>query len=370
MDIDIINLKITQKCFFCNNLQNTLKLKIYNAPLVLGCTTQPENMDKVISFNVIQCNVCGLIFTDVILDSEAYSQIHSEAMGKIWKEHHESFSKFVNIKNKYSGKGLEIGPSNNPILRKNTIFIDMFKEAPFNLFSDEKYIKGQFPDIILNKKFKVIIASHVFEHSINPEKFLNKCKDILDDDGEICLSIPNFEIWINQKYWNGITAEHQIYPTKSQIKNICKKLNLNPIFENFHDHSVFIRIIKGSLIEDIEEYDIDIDGWATAIKSSIKKVEEILSNYQIESLYISGASHLSQYPIMISKIIKNKTKFVLDNSTSKHEKRLYGTSHICKPFEIIKQNLEPYIVLFNSPYRDEMCEQIKMINNKAHIIYG
>jgi hypothetical protein len=369
LNIDIINTEINKKCFFCNSLDSILKLKIHDAPLVLGCTTQTVNMDKLISYNVFKCKFCGLVFTDIDLDSEAYSQIHSEAVGKIWHEHHESFSKFVNFKTN-SGMRLEIGPSNNPILRKNTVFIDMFEKSPFDLFENENYLKGKFPNITLKKKFKTIVASHVFEHSTNPEQFLNKCKNILDDDGNIFLSIPNFEIWINEKYWNGITAEHQIYPTITQIKKICKKLNLHPIFEHFQNHSIFIKIIKGDFIDDNIPYDLDVVKWAESIKSSIYAVEKTLIEKQVEDLFIIGASHLSQYPIMMSNIIKNRTKFILDNSINKREKRLYGTSNMCKSFEIINKDLEPYIVLFNSPYRDEMSNQIKKINSNANIIYA
>jgi SAM-dependent methyltransferase len=368
LNIDIINTEINKKCFFCDSLDSTLKLKIHDAPLVLGCTTQTVNIDKLISYNVFKCKFCGLVFTDIDLDLEAYSQIHSEAVGKIWHEHHESFSKFVNFK-RNSGIRLEIGPSNNPILRKNTVFIDMFEKSPFNLFENENYLKGKFPNITLKKKFKTIVASHVFEHSTNPEQFLNKCKNILDDDGNIFLSIPNFEIWINEKYWNGITAEHQIYPTITQIKKICKKLNLHPIFEHFQNHSIFIRIIKGDFIDDNIPYDLDVIKWAESIKSSIYAVEKTLIEKQVEDLFIIGASHLSQYPIMISKEIKNRIKFVLDNSPNKHGKRLYGTTRVCKSFDVISDFKKPCVLLFNSPYRKEMIEQIKIINNDSTIIY-
>ena len=371
MNIDIIDKETIRKCFFCNSLNSTLKIKIDNAPLVLGCTNQIENTDKLISYNVFKCKSCGLIFTDICLDQDAaYSEIHCEALGKIWQEHHQSFSKFINSKKKYTGMGLEIGPSINPVLRKKTIFVDMFEKSPFNLFKDEKYLKGQFQDISLNEKFKVIVASHVFEHATNPEQFLNKAKDMLTDDGEIYLSIPIFELWFNNKYWNAISTEHQIYPTVTQIKTICKKLNLNPIFDYFQNHSVFIRINKGNLIEEDDQQNIDVIGWAESIKSSIFTVEKIINDDQIQDLFICGASHLSQYPIMMSKKIQNKIKFVLDNSTNKHGKRLYGTSHICKPFEIIKLFKKPYIILFNSPYRNEMAEQIKGINDNSIVIFG
>ncbi len=369
MNIDIINSKIDQKCFFCNSFDGVLKLKIHNAPLVLGCTIQEVDMDKLISYNVFKCKSCGLVFTDIDLDSEAYSQIHSEAEGKIWNHHHKSFFEFINKKNNNISDKLEIGPSNNPLMRKNTVFIDMFEKPPFNLFENETYLKGKFPNIVLNKKFKTIVASHVFEHSTYPEQFLNKCKNILDDDGSIFLSIPNFEIWINEKYWNGITAEHQIYPTITQIKKICKKLNLHPIFEHFQNHSIFIKIIKGDFVDDNIPYDLDVIKWAESIKSSIYVVEKTLIEKQVEDLFIIGASHLSQYPIMISKEIKNRIKFVLDNSPNKHGKRLYGTTCVCKSFDVISDFKKPYVLLFNSPYRKEMIEQIKIINNDSTIIY-
>lgn len=368
MHLDTVNLKKNQKCFFCNNVSSTLKLRIHDAPLVLGCTDQTEMMDKLISYNVFNCDFCHLSFTDINLDWEAYSQIHSEAIGKIWHEHHESFSKFVNLNRKNDKMGLEVGPSNNPLLRKNIIFVDMFEESPFNLFDNEKYLKGQFPDIILNKKFGIIIASHVFEHSPNPELFLKTSKDLLEDYGEICLSIPNFEIWINKKYWNSITAEHQIYPTITQIKNICKKLHLNPTFEYFQNHSIFIRIIKGDFVDNTDQHDLDVVGWAESIKSSIHTIEKTLIEEETKEIFITGASHLSQYPIMISKEIQNRVKFVLDNSPDKHEKRLYGTSCICKPFKILSDFKKPHVILFNSPYRNEMIEQIKTINNNSVII--
>ncbi len=72
---------------------------------------------------------------------------------------------------------------------------------------------------------------------------------------------------------------------------------------------------------------------------------------------------------MISKEIKNRIKFVLDNSPNKHGKRLYGTTRVCKSFDVISDFKKPCVLLFNSPYRKEMIEQIKIINNDSTIIY-
>jgi predicted SAM-dependent methyltransferase len=367
MEINILELRVKKLCFFCKNDDVIKKFNILNAPLVLGCTKQENNYDKLISFNVFQCPACELIFTDANLDEIGYSDVHSEAVGKMWQEHHAMFSKFIELKKNI--KTLEIGPSTNPISRKNTTFVDMFNDVPFVLQENETYVKSRFPDIELDKKFNRIVASHVFEHSTEPEQFLKKCIEMLDDDGEIFLSIPNFEFWINNKYWNGITAEHQIYPSIKQINHICNKNKLNLKFEFFKNHSVFLRINENKIENDYKyNNSINILEWAKSIKSSIKNLEEKITSECIENAMIVGASHISQYPILISDKIKNTIHFSLDNSISKHDLRLYGTKCICKPFEILRTEKNPTVILFNSPYKNEMKEQIKKINNLTKII--
>ena len=367
MEINILESEVRKLCFFCKNEDVIKKFNILDAPLVLGCTKQEISNDKLISFNVFQCTRCELIFTDADLDEVGYSDVHSEAVGKIWEEHHMMFSRFIDLKKNI--ETLEIGPSKNPISRKNTTFVDMFNDVPFVLQESEKYVKSRFPEIELDKKFNRIVASHVFEHSTDPEQFLKKCLEMLDGDGEIFLSIPNFEFWINNKYWNGITAEHQIYPSIKQINEICNKNGLNLEFKFFKNHSVFLRINKSEIESGYNDRnDINILEWARSIKNSIKNLEEKITSEGIESALIVGASHISQYPILMSDIIKNITEISLDNSSSKHGMRLYGTTCVCKSFDILKTIEYPRVILFNSPYSEEMINQIESLNSNSKII--
>ena len=50
---------------------------------------------------------------------------------------------------------------------------------------------GFFEEIKLDKKFEIIWASHSFEHVKNPNIFLKKCYDLLDDDGVLCITVPD-----------------------------------------------------------------------------------------------------------------------------------------------------------------------------------
>jgi len=239
MHIEIHNEITNQRCFFCNNEKNSLKGKIIDAPLILGCTTQDPSKDNFISYSIFQCESCGLVFTDTNLDESAYSLVHSEAVGGIWHEHHKQFGEYIKNSDVSLETILEIGPSNNPISRTNTTYLDMFDEAPFTLSESEHYIKARFPKIEIEQKFDAIVASHVFEHSLEPNFFLKKCKELLNPKGSIFISIPDFLTWINNKYWNGITPEHQIYPTTCQIEQLCKNLGLNATYQKFKGHSMF-----------------------------------------------------------------------------------------------------------------------------------
>ena len=367
MEINVLEIDVKKLCFFCKNQNVTKKFEILDVPLILGCTKKESKNDELISFNIFQCNICDLIFTDANLDERGYSDVHSEAVGKIWEEHHKMFLEFINSKE--NTQTLEIGPSNNPISRNNTTFIDMFENVPFALNNDEVYVKSRFPNTNINKKFNRIVASHVFEHATEPDQFLKKCVELLDNNGEIFLSIPNFEYWINNKYWNGITAEHQIYPSIKQINKIC---NINKLYleiEFFKNHSIFLKIGKKMRKKEITyDNNIDILQWAYSIKNSIKNLEGKITNEGIENAVIVGASHLSQYPILMSEKIRRVITFSLDNSISKHGLRLYGTECICKPFEILREEDNPNVILFNSPYKNEMKEQIKSINSQTNIM--
>ena len=370
MYLESSNEKTEQNCFFCGNSDTHLKGKILDVPLVLGCTQETIDKDQVISFNVFQCDSCGLIFTDTNLDEMAYSAVHSEAVGGIWKKHHEELANFFKNEKKNSGFVLEIGPSNNPISRKDTVFVDLFEKVPFELKDNEEYHYGRFPDFDTEKKFSAILASHVFEHSLEPKKFLLKCLELLEKDGSIFISIPNFEIWINEKYWNGITPEHQIYPTIKQIAQICDTLNLKLEIKKFEKHSIFFKISKYNDDSEKETYDIDpdIEEWISSINKSVNFLENELEKFDNQNVFIAGASHISQYPILMSNKIKNRITNVLDNSKSKHGKRLYGTEIYCISFEDLGNFERPLIAVFSSPYQKEMIEQILSINKNANIL--
>lgn len=104
------------------------------------------------------------------------------------------------------GKGLEIGASYNPLLRKSdgynveiadyTSRDNLIKAHPAHreVIEEVDYITngGRIVDVISDRQcFDYIIASHVIEHSTDLLGFLKDCQDLLREDGVLVLAVPD-----------------------------------------------------------------------------------------------------------------------------------------------------------------------------------
>lgn len=113
-------------------------------------------------------------------------------------------SQFAYVK-PFMGKGkklLEIGTGAGQA-------INWFEESGFSVIGIEpdkksvelinkrlkqgRVITGFAEEISLDEKFDIIWLSHVFEHLIRPDLFLEKCKENLNEDGIIFIEVPNCE---------------------------------------------------------------------------------------------------------------------------------------------------------------------------------
>lgn len=105
-----------------------------------------------------------------------------------------------------SKTGLEIGPGLNPIAPKREgynveildflpshLLYEKYKISGPNQFEDVDYIWNgeKYQELIGEKKFDWIIASHVLEHTPDLISFLRECRSILKDSGILCLIVPD-----------------------------------------------------------------------------------------------------------------------------------------------------------------------------------
>lgn len=379
-----------EKPFTCSSCQKSIpspSCAIEGVPAILGCSPNPSiEQDKFLDFLIYVCPFCGLIQTDAMLDSDSYEIVHSHAVGRVWAEHGDKLLEFVSecLGNK-QGKledALEIGPSVSPILKKltqnvaNIQYVDLMNEAPFELTPNEHYKKQPFPSAQLKGEFDLIVGSHVLEHTDSIYDFMKAIERHLKPNGFAILSIPNFHDWLTNKYWNAITSEHLNYPFVEHIRDLCVRLGLNVEFAYFKAHSIFMHVSHSSIGSDTskslqgspkENAGQILEEWIVEINSKINKYEKAIGD-TAQEVILTGASHLSQYICLMSEEICSKTRFVLDNASDKHGKRLYGTELIAKPFDIVRQFQTPIVIVSLSPYVDEMIAQVLNLNPSSQIV--
>lgn len=92
-------------------------------------------------------------------------------------------------------------------------------------------ITGFAEEISLDEKFDIIWLSHVFEHLIRPDLFLEKCKENLNDDGIIFIEVPNCE---NESILQlSIDEPSTFHFSKRALETLGKKFDYNVIKSNY-----------------------------------------------------------------------------------------------------------------------------------------
>lgn len=115
---------------------------------------------------------------------------------------------------KYNGKFLDIGCGDGYWLDKIERYGWDCTGVEF-IGKDNKKIRiGNFSEMNFNEKYEFIRMSHVLEHVVDPEKYLLKIKNLLDDRGECHISIPNTAsvyCKIFKKYWFSLDIPRHLH---------------------------------------------------------------------------------------------------------------------------------------------------------------
>lgn len=364
-------------CHFC--LAKTQKqASIQKAPAFLGCTKAPKEQDQFLSFSLYSCPACGLIQTDAQALETTYKEIHSEALGPTWEEHHRSFAAFVQQAIHPSVHSvLELGASSQPIARKlsglsKIYYIDPIHTPPFSLQEKERYFSGFFPEVAPPEKVDLILASHVLEHIPRTHLFFEKIRQFLNPGGSFLISIPQFETWFRKSYFNAISAEHVSYAFPAQLQKLAELHGCSVHFSLHKEHSLFAAFQwkKPSASHPFsfsspKESQTLLSQWMTAFQ---KAMHPPIQSSDTGSLFLAGASHLAQYFLLNNASLAPRIQGVLDNSSRKWGQRLYGTAVNACSFEVLRNEKHPTVYLPPSPYEKEMEAQIFQINPHAQII--
>ena len=362
-----------------NDLEDLYIFKSF--PVFMGCTQQDSSKDVLSDMSWKISSESGMIQLNPLLPLDVvYSAEHgSGTTGKIWDEHHTSFSNFIY---KFKPKTiLEIGGLHGILAKKyleldNNINWTMVEPNPTvdpNL--PIKVIKKLFDDkFISDNKFEAVIHSHVLEHIYNPNEFISHKSSFMNDGDLLIFTLPNMEAMLENNYTNCLNFEHTTYITEPYIEYFLNKHNFKLVEKQYFrkDHSIFYCAKKTNNIlanlpnELYKKNKTTFQKYINSHLNDVNKINKIINKTNLP-VYLFGAHVFSQYLISFGLNV-SKIECLLDNDVKKENKRLYGTSLISKNPKILKDIPEAIVILRAAGYNDEIKNDI-LTNINSNIIF-
>jgi len=207
---------------------------------------------KTKGYTLSKCLSCGIIFSNKdekeILDSkDIYSNYYKKEKSNRFGFFVESIVKIFRLLRSYkifllkpkaksildigSGRGWMLYFLKKYFKYERTAGTQIAENA--YLFSKEKlkleiYNKDLL-ELSLDGKFDVITLWHVLEHVENPEGYIEKIHELLNDDGVLYIEVPNWNSWtrvLAGKYWLALDLKHHLtFFTPKSLSTLLKKYN-------------------------------------------------------------------------------------------------------------------------------------------------
>ena len=358
------------------SLELLFELKAF--PTFIGCTSSPKSDDVFADMVWMICKDSGMIQLERLLPPQiVYSEYHSEAIGSIWRKHHEEFSDFIS--KHYEGNILEIGGSNGELAKifqskesKKTPWTIIEPNPSFKGDNNIKVVESFYDESTSLPNIKTIIHSHVLEHLNDPNVLFHDINSNLSENGKHLFSIPNLYQYLKKKYSNSINFEHTFFLTEYFTDYLLKKHNFKIIEKyKYEHHSIFYATEKDynaktpSLKNKYKEYKKLYLDMVKYYDQEVVRLNQLMDSFSGE-IYLFGAHIFSQF-LIYRGLNQNKIKGIIDNSQMKENKRLYGTELIvCSPI-VISDKLNTAVILKAGQYQNEVKKQLVSIKTDVEI---
>lgn len=349
---------------------------IENFPVFIGSTTDDISSDMSHNLTFDICKETGMIqLRDVVSSDIIYPKFHSEAIGKVWSEHHEKLSELI-VKYSNNKTILEIGGSDSRLATKTLdknlninkwLIVD--PNLKFEVNHDKLvYIEDFFSDKI-EEYFDMIVHSHTLEHMTDPKSFLESISKKIGNGNYHIFSVPNLFLYMKNKFSNVLNFEHTLFLTEDIIDYL---LNLHD-FEieekiYYSDHSIFYvtkkvdNLNKMNKINFYSEYKKMYEDLFNYYKNFVEEINLKIKDTDSD-IYLFGGHIFSQYLISLGLNTKNIIN-IIDNSEIKNDQRLYGTNLTIKMPNKINFKDNSIVILKAGQYQNEIKNQLLDINKK------
>lgn len=227
----------------------------------------------------------------------------------------------------------------------------------------------------LNKKFKLITSTNVFQHTPPIADFAEAISMSLDDKGIWCLEFPYWKTNMQTLQFDQIYHEHVYFYLVEPLKMLFDKFDLEIIKAvKYPIHGGTLRLLiskKGdwSVCDGVqklidEEQSIDqkyYEDWASVIEEHISDCKIMLQACKNANNNIVGFGAAAKGCIFLNsaKIDNTILDVVIDDTDLKQDKFIPGTGIQIKSREYLKNNKVDYILILAHNFKDVIIESLR-----------
>lgn len=366
--------KDREKCVLCDS-KNLKQIFTFGMPIYMGVLETKHTSELFCHMTFLKCQDCHEVQIKELIDLDILYQSNHNigVIGPTWTKHYSEFANF--IQEDIIGKNvLEISDPSAKIAKLSKDFNEWLIIEPNPEKFEIKNVKVEKAffdsDFKLNKKYDVIIHSHLLEHIHDPNSFFKLCYDSLTDDGMMLLSIPDmYSIAKNNNSPNNILHfEHTYYLDSHVLNYLAGKNGFRIIAQKpFNGHSLFYKLEKSKIITKTSPELIDFKGLFNFHKKYVADIKKLLHTSDLK-VYLFGA-HVSSQFYLSNGLTENYLTGILDNSVEKQGHTLYGFNlNVSSPHIIEKHERCIVICSHTGIYKDEIEKQLKKINKNVIIL--
>ena len=366
------------KCILCGNaVKSTPILEFENMPASAQNIPDYEALkdETGMSFNLIQCEKCGLVQLDCTPVDYYKDVIRSGGYSSTMKDLRTiQYKNLIKKYNLIGKKIVEIGCGQGEFL----LPLKEFDVKPFGIENKKslaniakangiKVFNGFINDdleAIKNKgPFDAFLSFNFIEHQPDPNKMLSSIYEIMSDDGVGIITAPSFEYIIENGSYYEFIRDHIAYYTFDTLCFLANKNGFDVIEKEMINRDTLSVIVKKRQLFNcnrLKESQLILQN----------EFENLIGKYKSRNMTVSvwGASHQG-FTVLSTLKLGEKIEYVIDSAPFKQNK-FAPSSHIpiVSP-EYFGSNPTDAVIIIAPGYSDEIYKIIKSICNKKIDIY-
>jgi 2-polyprenyl-3-methyl-5-hydroxy-6-metoxy-1,4-benzoquinol methylase len=236
----------------------------------------------------------------------------------------------------------------------------------------------------INKKFKLITSTNVFQHTAPIADYVEAVSISLEDKGIWLLEFPYWKTNMETKQFDQIYHEHVYYYLLQPLNTLFEKFGLEiikAIKYPIHGGSLRLLISKKhawkpcigvkDLIEKEKELNTEYyEKWGNTIKEHTDWCKNYLISLKEGGHNIIGFGAAAKGCIFLNStdIDYNVIDVVIDDTDIKQEKYIPGTGIQIKSRDYIKHNKVDYILILAHNFKDSIMDSLKYDYKGKYIV--